>query len=101
MNSEQTPKVRCRQIRDDDIGEVTDLLVRGFPSTDSQHWRRGFTRLSQRETIKNYPKYGYILEVDAKLVGVILIDFLNPRFPAETEYTLCNFSSWYVDPRIS
>ena len=56
MKSEQVPKVRCRQIRDDDIGAITDLLVKGFPATDSQHWRRGFMRISQRETIKNYPK---------------------------------------------
>ena len=40
---------------------------------------------------------GYVLEVDAKLVGVRPSIF-SARVCKETEYTLCNFSSWYVDP---
>ena len=95
MKNEKSPKVRCRQICDDDLVTVTDLLVQGFPATDSEHWRRGFGRISQRDAINNYPKYGYVLEVDAKIVGVILLIF-SIRASGETQYTLCNFSSWYV-----
>ncbi|BDV37516.1 hypothetical protein [Methylocystis bryophila] len=44
-----------------------------------------------------YPKYGYLLEGGAGLIGVILLIF-SVRQGEEGSYTICNLSSWYVDP---
>src|SRR5689334_15785750 len=89
--------VRCRQIVGPDIEEVIALLTRGFPGRKRQFWMRGFERQADRPTPPNCPKFGYVLESDGVLVGVLLLLFTSVAAGAEAAVR-CNLSSWYVDP---
>jgi len=97
MKDVRASDIRCRQIRDEDIVAIADLLARGFPKVPSQHWSRALIKMSERERVSCYPKYGYLLESGAGPVGVILTIF-SIRKRDMGVYTICNLSSWYVDP---
>ncbi len=86
-------KVRCRQIVEADLGGVCALLTAGFPDRTTEYWRRAVTALKTRLSPEGYPQFGYMLENDGSVVGVLLLIF------TETEGKVrCNVSSWYVDP---
>jgi len=90
-------KIRCRQIGEQDIDAVVDLLMRGFPGRARHHWMRGFERQAVRPVPPPCPRYGFLLESDGVPVGVILL--LCTSFDAGSEpMTRCNLSSWYVEP---
>lgn len=75
---------------------MIDLLAKGFPRRSREYWRKALDRLANHPTPSEYPKYGYLLEADAHIAGVILLIFTadNDR----NECARCNVSSWYVDP---
>lgn len=88
------PKVRCRQIAEADLEAVADLLLEGFPDRTRKYWTNGLARMTDRPGPAGAPRWGYVLESDGALVGVLLLLFLGetdgrPRF---------NVSSWYVRP---
>jgi hypothetical protein len=94
MSKPEPPKIRCRQIRDADLDAVADLLCEGFPARSRKYWTSGFQRMGQRPAPDDAPRYGYVLEADGVLVGVLLLLFTGepgarPSF---------NVSSWYVRP---
>ncbi len=89
--------VRCRQIGAADLGAVTDLLTLGFPQRTRTYWMLGLRHLRDRTCPEGYPRYGYILEHEHRVVGVLLLIFsVHPGGVAET--LRCNVSSWYVMP---
>jgi hypothetical protein len=90
------PKTRCREIRDDDIGAVIELLAKGFPERGRDHWVRGLHRLRSRADAQTTPKYGYLLESDDGPVGAILMLFVSLDLGDEV-VKRCNLSSWYAD----
>jgi hypothetical protein len=91
------PPVRCREITENDIEAIADLLTRGFPGRTRDYWIRGLCRQGERPVPKGYPRYGYLLEKDDRPVGVLLL--LYSRRLENGEATIrCNVSSWYVDP---
>ena len=63
-------KVRCREISERDIDAIVDLLTRGFAGRPSDYWRRGLRRQTGRKVPEGYPRYGYLLEVAGRPVGV-------------------------------
>ncbi|MDR3511659.1 MAG: hypothetical protein P4L73_08500 [Caulobacteraceae bacterium] len=88
------PKVRCRQILEGDLDAVAELLCEGFPDRSRKYWTSGLARMGGRPGPAEAPRYGYVLEADGVLVGVLLLLFTGlagdrPRF---------NVSSWYVRP---
>lgn len=97
MTSAPLPKVRIRQIGDPDIGQVAELLARGFRGRTSQFWLRVLARLNDRPPPAGLPRYGYLLESDGVPVGVILLIF-STRGTGTACTIRCNVSSWYVEP---
>jgi hypothetical protein len=90
-------KIRAREIQDSDIDAVLDLLKRGFVSRPRAFWHEVLTRLPWCTASTQMPKYGYLLECDARVVGVILL--ISSRMQtASGSATRCNVSSWYVEP---
>jgi hypothetical protein len=90
-------KIRVREITQDDVDGVTDLLTRGFPERSRQFWAKVLACLAQHPTPANLPKFGYLLENGGRPVGVILLIF--SRMPYGPGYAIrCNVSSWYVEP---
>jgi hypothetical protein len=91
------PRVRCRQIRAADTAAVVGLLGRGFQLRPRDYWQRALATLAAHPTPEGLPKFGYLLESDERLVGVILLIF--SAIPAQGAATVrCNISSWYVEP---
>jgi hypothetical protein len=89
-------KVRSRQITDSDLPGVVDLLTKGFRRRSRQYWRVALERLGKHPTPMGFPKYGYLLQADASIVGVILLIFTTIGTGID-RVTRCNISSWYVD----
>jgi hypothetical protein len=87
------PQVRCRQIRQTDLGAVADLLTRGFEVKPRKYWTSALDRLAKRGSPEGCPPFGYLLEAEGAVVGALLLIF------AETGGAVrCNVSSWYVEP---
>jgi hypothetical protein len=86
-------RVRCRQIAEADLDSVTDLLTRGFPRTTRDYWANGFARFRSLPLIEGVPRFGYALESDGVMVGVILM-IASKR----GDRIFSNLSSWYVEP---
>src|SRR5437773_1732111 len=94
--SERHHRIRCRQIGESDISGVADLLARGFPCSKT-YWPRALDRLSQHRPPEGLPKYGYLIEANGVVVGVVLLIFATVP-TADRSTTRCNISSWYVEP---
>jgi hypothetical protein len=88
-----SPKIRCRQIREPDLEPVADLLTRGFPAKPRKYWTSALARLEAHGAPEGCPKYGYLLEADGTVVGVLLLIFSQSGGVMR-----CNVSSWYVEP---
>jgi hypothetical protein len=85
--------LKRRQIRDDDLAAVADLLARGFPGRSAPTWRQGLERQAARIVPEGQPRFGLCLENDGAIVGAVLLLFSAPGGAPR-----CNLSSWYVDP---
>jgi hypothetical protein len=90
--------VRWRQIGDDDLAGVAELLSRGFRFRSKRYWLRGLERQAARRRPDNSPKYGYVLLHGSKAVGAILM-FSATVDAAHGPAVRCNLSSWYVEPK--
>jgi hypothetical protein len=89
------PRVRCRQITAADLDETAALLKQGFPIRSLSYWTQGLAKLGDHPTPPDCPKYGYVLEVEGRLVGVLLL--ISTALPSgDITITRCNVSSWYV-----
>jgi hypothetical protein len=91
------PTIRCREIGTSDLDSVADLLTRGFPRRSRDYWWRGLQRQATRASPASYPRFGYLLEHDGNLVGVLLLIY-SDRGTASQPRIWCNLSSWYVEP---
>ena len=90
-------RILCREISDADINNVADFLPRGFPRSTRQYWLKGLAHLTKHPTPAGAPKYGYVLESDGRLAGIILL--ITTSIPTgNTSTTRCNISSWFVEP---
>ncbi len=99
VNAEQAtaaPRIRCRQIAVGDLDARADLLKRGFGRRRTRaFWQRALACLRARNAPPDMPRYGYLLENDGVLVGVILLIFAAAP---GTQTLRANVSSWYVEP---
>jgi hypothetical protein len=98
MSTRPPSRIRSRQIGEADIGAVVELLLKGFGKRRNRaFWLTVLDRLTHNATPRGLPKYGYVLESDGTLVGVVLlISTVIENAGAST--TRCNVSSWYVEP---
>jgi len=90
-------KVRCRTIEEDDLASVVRLLRVGFPDRSETYWRTGLDRHRTQPLPDDVPRYGYVLERDGAIVGVLLALYRTVTDEAGT-HLRCNLSSWYVLP---
>jgi hypothetical protein len=91
-------KIRTREINDADVPDVVNLLTRGY-GTERTHdfWEHMLACLSRRAVPAGFPRYGYVIESDGKLVGV-LIEIYSTIWEGGAAKIRCNGSSLYVDP---
>lgn len=90
------PKIRARQIAGSDVPAVVDLLTEGFPRRGRRYWQQALQRLGKHPTPPTYPKYGYLLETNGRIVGAVLLIFTATGSGAD-RITWCNVSGWYVE----
>ncbi|WP_131195041.1 GNAT family N-acetyltransferase [Lichenihabitans psoromatis] len=91
------PRLRCRLIVEADLPAVAALLTAGFPDRTHAYWTAGLTRMARRDSPPDLPRFGYVLDRDGDLVGVILLISGTTR-AGDAFVTRSNLSSWYVDP---
>lgn len=72
---------------------MADLLTRGFPARPRKYWTTALERLAARGAPKGCPRFGYLLEDGAVVVGALLLIFSERGGQVR-----CNISSWYVAP---
>ena len=88
--------MECRIIETPDIPAVVAVLTNGYrDQRDGAYWERALARLVARPAIMGYPRFGYLLENDGAVVGVILLIFAQVPGPGGVVLR-CNLSSWYV-----
>lgn len=90
--------VSCRAIDAASFDGVVDCLARNFPRRRRGYWTRALDNMSRLPLVDGYPRYGYALSADERIVGVILLIFAR-RAAADLSYVQCNISSWCVDPQ--
>jgi hypothetical protein len=90
-------KIGAREILDSDLDGVLDLLQQGFSSRPRAFWLDFLARLPSCTAATQMPKYGYLLEGDGRVAGVILLISSKVQ-TGSTWITRCNVSSWYVEP---
>jgi hypothetical protein len=92
-----SPKLRCREITAADLDAVADLLTRGFVGRSRDYWMQGLRRQAVREVPNGYPRFGYMLDHDGAVAGVLLLLY-TARSDGGEAAIQCNLSSWYVEP---
>lgn len=95
LRRDALPRIRCRQIGENDLDGLTAMLTKAFPKRTRSYWLHAIHQLAARETPASYPRFGYLLENGGKQVGVVLLIFSVQNGNSRVT---CNASSWYVDP---
>lgn len=98
MISQDPSCVRVREIRPTDLEPLASLLHKGFPERPREHFVHALGRLTAHATPEGFPKYGYVLEAEGSLVGVILVIFTT-ILEGGTAHVRGNPNSLYVEPR--
>jgi hypothetical protein len=88
-----SPRVRCRQIAEDDLETLAGFLAEGFPLRARDYWNAGLARLAALPPVEGIARFGYVLESGQGVVGVLLM--LSSR---RGDQIVANVSSWYVRP---
>jgi hypothetical protein len=91
-------RVRCRLITEADLDAIVALLCQGFPGRSRMSWEKGLGHMRRREVPEGAPRFGYCLDADGKLVGVILLIASTRRVNGDPA-VFCNVASWYVLPQ--
>lgn len=90
-------RIICRRIGTEDLEAVIALLRRGFPGRSLSYWRRGLAHMSERPVPVGCPRYGFLLEADGVLRGVLIAIYAQGA-GAEPGTVRCNLASWFVEP---
>ena len=90
----QPQRVRCRQIAQSDLDGLAGFLAHGFPRTNHGDWITGFARIAALPPVEGMPHFGYVLESESGIVGVLLV-ISSQRSDGRI---IGNLSSWYVEP---
>jgi hypothetical protein len=89
-------KPRFREIQENDLEAIADLLTRGFVHRSREYWMLGLRRQGARSLPPDAPRFGYLMESDGKPVGCLLLIYSTKTIDGHA-ITCCNVSSWYVD----
>jgi len=96
MADAKQPEARCRPIEDADLDAVVDCLARNFPERSRRYWRNGLAAIASRPSLAELPRWGYLLESEGTVVGVLL-QIGSTREDADGRSLRSNLSSWCVD----
>lgn len=98
MNKVETDAVICREIVDTDLERVAALLTAGFAGQRvAAFWTRALARLAARTPPPGFPRFGYVLALGERLVGVLLL-LAAEVGEGGARHVRCNVSSWWVEP---
>ena len=89
-------QIRSREIRDDDCGMLAEFLGNGLGYSNHQ-FQLIFQQLAKHSTPEGFPRYGYVLESDDKIVGAILLIF-SRIWSDGVPRIRCHVTSWCVEP---
>jgi hypothetical protein len=81
-----------REITDDDLEAICELLIEGFPLQSEGYWTRGLANLGSLRAVEGFPRYGYLLDADDAAQGVLLT--ITSDHGVDGVRT--NLSGWYV-----
>jgi hypothetical protein len=84
-----------REITDDDLEAVRELLIEGFPLRSANYWTKGLANLRSLPPVEGFPRYGYLVEADHAPQG-LLLTITSDRGARGVRTHL---SSWYVRER--
>jgi hypothetical protein len=88
----------ARQIGDADVSAAVNLLKRGYGNARTREfWENVFACLGSRSVPAGFPRYGYVIERDGELVGIMLLIFSSIWENDEAKIRCCG-SSVYIDP---
>lgn len=98
-------QVKIRLITEADIPAAIDLLTRGYGISRASgtvrprsFWEQVFSCLSRRPLpIGDFPRYGYVIDSEGKLVGIMLLIFSTIWENGKARIR-CGGSGVYVDP---
>jgi hypothetical protein len=90
----QPQRVRCRQIAESDLDVLAGFLAHGFPRSHHDDWTQGFSRIAALPEVPGMPRFGYVLESETGIVGVLLV---IPSVRGDGRI-IANLSGWYVEP---
>jgi hypothetical protein len=93
------PRIKVRPITDADVPAAITLLTRGYGSVRPRRfWEDIFSRLGHRLLpAGRLPRYGYVIDSDGELVGILLLIFSTIRENGKSKIR-CNGFGLYVDP---
>jgi hypothetical protein len=90
--------VAIRQIIVADVPAAVTLLTRGYGTDRTREfWEHIFACLSDRPVPAGFPRYGYAIESDGNLVGIMLLIF-STVWEGDEPKVRCNGFGVYVDP---
>src|SRR5215510_4791247 len=97
MLAPSNQSISTREIVESDLGEVVELLAKGFWRRPPAYWWRGLDIMRRHPHPPELPRYGYLLEYNGRPVRVILLISTIIRSGGSST-TRCNVWSWYIDP---
>jgi hypothetical protein len=89
-------RLRSREIVDEDAETLAKFLGTGI-GYPSRYFSQVLQRLAQHPTPTGFPKYGYVLETDGRIVGAILLIF-STIWTDDAPALRCHVTSWCVEP---
>lgn len=96
MSQLPAAKTRFRDICKEDASALADLLAKAFPVRSRAYWEHSLAVLGARDVPEGCPRFGYAIESDGRIVGILLV--ICARLDEPQAGVRCNFSSWYVEP---
>jgi hypothetical protein len=88
-------RLRSREIADGDVEKLAKFLGGGLGYSD-QYFLQILNRLAEHPTPSGFPRYGYLLEKEERIVGAILLIF-STIWSDGTPAVRCHVTSWYVE----
>ncbi len=88
--------VTCRQVAEEDLPGLTELLLDGFRRRNRSYWQNALRRLGAHAPPEGQPRFGYLLASGDTIVGSLLL--ISSPVPGHEESVRCNVAAWFVRP---
>jgi hypothetical protein len=95
MPAVPSSRLRSREARDSDAEMLAGFLGSGL-GYSREYFLEVLKRLTEHPTPPGFPKYGYVLEKDERIVGAILLIF-STVWSDDAPGVRCHVKSWYVE----